>query len=319
MLDLSNEMSKKGVLDALNTILDSRKRKIQVSSDSDDQHKDVPQLKLPKNSEIISKDDPTIDEPTSQDPNQGQTSRQARIDKLTNLVKDPKALENELINIQFDNEERENKRIRASQEAARKALEASGRSMQGIQDFSVFSRDLEQAMKRQTAVNTKPEDTYSKVNPTYAKSDLLMPGSGYLEKRAVPVINVYWDKSGSLTSEDKDRGLDALSYLLQLQSRKKLKVKNYWFANSVVDSAEKSCGNGTHAFPKILKHIEETRADNVIIFTDKDFNNQTDFSSLEPITIRGCVWWIWCGSIADQAVPYIKTRLRSNVFEYQMR
>lgn len=319
MLDLTNDMSKKGVLDALNTILDSRKRKIRVSSDPDDQPKDVPQLKLPKNSEIISKNDPNIDDPTSQDPNQDQTSRQAKIDKLNNLIKDPKAIEKELINIQFDNEERENQRVRASQEAARKALEASGRSMQGIQDFSVFSRDLEQAMKRQTAVNTKPEDTYSKVNPTYAKSDLLMPGSGYLERRAVPIINVYWDKSGSLTSNDKKRGLDALSYLLQLQSRKKLKVKNYWFANRVVDAADKSCGGGTRAFPEILKHIEETRADNVIIFTDDDFNDQTDFSTLSPITIHGCVWWIWCGSVADKAVPYIKTRLRSNVFEYQMR
>ena len=49
MLDLTNDMSKKGALDALNTILDSRKRKIQVSSDQTTSHEDVPQLKLPKN------------------------------------------------------------------------------------------------------------------------------------------------------------------------------------------------------------------------------------------------------------------------------
>lgn len=323
MLDLNNENIKNGTLDALNIILDSRKRKIRIKqSEIDDMSEDnIPELKMPKNSEIISDDfDGEMGENENSEEEVQETSeeRQARIDRLKNVVEDPEALENELNNISLDNEERENKKIRASKEAARKALEASGRSMQGIQDFSIFSRDLEHAMKKQTAVNTKPEDTYSKVNPTYAKSDLLMPGSGYLEKRAIPIINVYWDESGSLSSGDVQRGREALKYLLKLQNRKKIKVKNYWFSDNVANSPEGTYG-ATRAFPEILKHIEETKATNVIIFTDNDFNSQTNFKKIKPVTISGCVWWIWCGSTADRAVPYIKTRLRSNVFEYKMR
>lgn len=323
MLDLNDKNIKNGTLDALNTILDSRKRKIRIKQSEIDEKSDdnIPELKMPKNSEVISDEfDGEMGENESSEDDVKETpeERQARIDRLKNVVEDPEALENELTNISLDNEERKNKKIRASQEAARKALEASGRSMQGIQDFSIFSRDLEHAMKKQTAVSTKPEDTYSRVNPTYAKSDLLMPGSGYLDKRSIPIINVYWDKSGSLSSGDVQRGKEALKYLLKLQSRKKIKVKNYWFSDNVANSPEGAYG-ATGAFPEILKHIEETKATNVIIFTDSDFNSQTNFKKIKPISIHGCVWWIWCGSIADRAVPYIKTRLRSNVFEYKMR
>lgn len=322
MLDLNNENIKNGTLDALNTILDSRKRKIRIkqSEIAEMSEDNIPELKMPKNSEIISDDfDGEMGEnENSEEVQETSEERQARIDRLKNVVEDPDALENELNNISLDNEERENKKIRASKAAAKKALEASGRSMQGIQDFSAFSRDLTHAMNKQTAVNTKPEDTYSKVNPTYAKSDLLMPGSGYLEKRAIPIINVYWDESGSLSSGDVQKGREALQYLLKLQNRKKIKVKNYWFSDNVANSPEGTYG-ATRAFPEILKHIEETKATNVIIFTDDDFNSQTNFKKIKPINIHGCVWWIWCGSVADRAVPYIKTRLRSNVFEYRMR
>lgn len=327
MLDLNNENVKKGALDALGLILDSKKRKIRIKQneiEASEENDDIPELKMPKNSEIIGRnnedEDDEIDENDLDDDEDKETAeeRQARIDRLKNTVEDPEALENELANIALDNEERKNKIIRASQAAARQVAMSSGRSLQGIQDFSNFTRDLERAMKKQTAVSTKPEDTYSKVNPTYAKSDLLMPGSGYLEKRAVPIINVYWDESGSLRPSDKENGKDALSLLLKLQARKKIKVNNYWFADNVADSPEKAYGC-TQAFPEILKHIKETKATNVVIFTDDDFNRQTDFRKIKPIDISGCVWWIWCGAEANKAVPYIKPRNRSNLFEYKMR
>lgn len=326
MLDLNNENTRKGALDALSMILDSRKRKIKVKQkDTDDEQGDdgIPELKLPKNSEIITNgaesdgenNDDELDDAEEQETAE---ERQARIDRLNNTVEDQEALETELANIALDNEERENKKVRASQAAARKAAMASGRSLNGIQDFSVFVRDLDHAMKKQTTLTTKPEDTYAKMNPTYAHTDLLMPGSGYKEKRTIPIINVYWDESGSLYQSDKEKGRDALSLLLRLQARKKIKVKNYWFADNVADSPEGTRG-ATGAFPEILKHIKETKATNVIIFTDSDFNRQTNFSKIAPIDISGCVWWIWCGSAADKAVPYIKPRTRGNVFEYRMR
>lgn len=323
MLDLKNENVKKGAVDALNIILISRKRKIRVNTAQDDNQKkdDIPELKLPKNSEVISEDnDGEMGENEPKDDNERESDeeRQGRIDRLNRLANNAEEIENELANIALDKNEREEKIARASKEAARKAAEKSGRSINGIQDFSQFERDLSRAMKKQTTETSKPEDTYSKVNPTYAKSDLLMPGRGYAERRTIPIINVYWDESGSLRPNEIKQGRNALSKLLKLEQRKKIKVKNYWFADNVVNSPEDAYG-GTGAFPSILEHIQATKATNVIIFTDSDFNYQTKFNSISPIKINGCVWWIWAGGIADRAVPYIKPRLKSNVFEYRLR
>ena len=325
MLDLQNEDIKQGALDALNIILDSKHRKIRINASAGDNDHNGEKLQMPKNSEIVGDDfdgemgeDETFKDPEDSQRRETEDERQARIDRLNKTVDDPEELELELANIALDKEERENKKVRASKANARKAASGVGSGGGKIKGFSEFKRDLKFAMNKQVTVSKKPEDTYSRINPTYAHTDLLMPGSGYVEKRNVPLINVYWDESGSLTSTDIENGREALSYLLKLEKEKKIKVENYWFGSNVTDSPEKVSG-GTRAFPLILKHIKDTRANNVIIFTDNDFDDQTVFSEISPINISGCIWWIWCGRPAKKAAQYIVPRIKSNKFEYKMR
>lgn len=324
MLDLTIDIIKKGAVDALKIILDSRKRKIRIHQNEngkDNENPDVA-LRMPKNSEIVNDNDGELGDQQNIDKNEvdNETAeeREERIQKVKSDFEDPETLENDLIKIGIDRQNKELEKVKATQAAARKAAAAAGRAVT-IQDFSRFKRDLSRAMSLQTSLSSKPEDTYSRFNPTYANTDFLMPGSGYIEKRNIPIINVYWDVSGSLSSEDVKTGNEALKQLLSLQQQKKIKVNNYWFGDHVVDSPDKWAGGSTEAFPEILEHIVATRATNVIIFTDDDFDSQTIFREISPIQISGCVYWIWCGSIAKRAVPYIRPRNKSNVYEYRLR
>ena len=72
---------------------------------------------------------------------------------------------------------------------------------------------------------------------------------------------------------------------------------------------------GTRGFPEILKHIEATKAKNVIIITDDDFDSQTDWRHCPTINIPGVIWWFWDNhQRAVKAISHINAR--SGMFQY---
>ena len=197
MIDLKNPAKKKGALDALNIILVSRSRKIKA--DEEDTDKDGHKLKMPKNVETVSRSDE--DDPETEE------ERQARIDRIEQSFEGEEA-EADLQDILTDVEIRQGDIIRASEEEKRAAAERGK-----LLNFDDFEADLFDAIKAQLGEAKNPDETYLKVNPTYADSDLLMPGMDYPEIKMKPKIAVFVDQSGSFGPSDIEAAENAISTL----------------------------------------------------------------------------------------------------------
>ena len=68
-------------------------------------------------------------------------------------------------------------------------------------NFKDFEDDLEDAINSQIQTTKHIENSFSEYNSTYANSDLLMAGEKRIEEPYHPVINVYFDLSGSCSAE----------------------------------------------------------------------------------------------------------------------
>jgi hypothetical protein len=148
-----------------------------------------------------------------------------------------------------------------------------------------------------------------------------MPGKDYPDKKEIPVIAVYFDQSGSWDSSDIKKGIQALASIRQFEVQKKIKLKLFYFANTVHDNPIDAQREGsTHAFPKILKHISNpaNKITNVIVISDSDIENQTSWANCSETKVRGCVWFLWKdGSRSRTAPRYLKGE-RGN-FEYNLQ
>jgi len=215
-LDLTDPLVKKGALDALNIILASRKKPIEVTP-GDAAEASEGGMKMPKNSKIMSHEDED-----GQGDGETPEERQARIDRIN----DPSEVEQDIDEIRQDTEIRKGNAARARKKEIDKI--AAQNTMLDFRDFSV---DLFKAVKSQITTAKQPEDTYSKPNATYAGSGYLMPGQDYPDKRSIPTINIYFDQSGSWGAGDIQKGIDALASIRQFEIRKKVKVNLYFFAD----------------------------------------------------------------------------------------
>ena len=107
---------------------------------------------------------------------------------------------------------------------------------------------------------------------------------------------MYIDQSYSWNKNDVKRGLEALASINVFADNGEIDLVTKFFSNTVHDVPSNDGKNwsegGTHAFPEILKDIQEIGAENVIIMTDSDFDDQTQWQYLNKLFIPGCVWWI---------------------------
>lgn len=112
-------------------------------------------------------------------------------------------------------------------------------------------------------------------------SDVLRRGRAGVENRNIPLIAVFYDRSGSWQDAVKTAvGDRAISMLKENYERKGLiKIQLYFFADGVSTNLyDKDLGGGTSANQLILDTIEQIRATNVIILTDSDMDNTNSYS-----------------------------------------
>lgn len=317
MIDLKNSQSKQGALEALALLAAAKERPLRIKRSGPGQRaEEGAQLTMPKNANIIDVDQEEQQENEREGKvNETETERQTRLQKIKDDANDVQAIEQDLHDIKNDVENKNAEMVRANKAAADKFM--AERTPGKVWDFRDFALDLYWAIKSQIAEARTPEDSYNRLDPTYANSDLLMPGQVYLDKNEIPLINVYFDRSGSLTSEDIERGKDAVSILDGLQRKKKLKYKLYWFASHVSDDPQK-VGIETKAFPELLQHVKDTKANNVIIFTDKDFDKQSgDLDRLPYVKVKGCVWWMWANrKRALKAFHHLQGQKPNTTYQY---
>lgn len=139
---------------------------------------------------------------------------------------------------------------------------------------------------------------------TVPGSDVLSKGRARNYNHKIPKLVVYFDQSGSWGEEDVRIGMQAIATLQQYEARGQLKIEVYYFAEHVHSNPnEARAEGGTGVGQELLDHIEEVGADNVIIMTDSDLDQQGDFS--RKVTVDGAVWFLFRNGRSERLMDYL--------------
>lgn len=164
------------------------------------------------------------------------------------------------------------------------------------------------------AVARGKHENWARINKKYVYSGLMKPGQSYNGKNKVPLINVYFDRSGSWNESKTAIGRQAIATLNRYVTRGELKIDLYYFSVHVhSDEGSAIAEGGTNGQP-ILDHIEQTRPDNVIIMTDSDI---TDCRS--DVTIPGMVWFLFVGGRSQNLMEHLKGARGTEAFDLESR
>ena len=304
MIDLTNPEAKQGALAALEILKQSKLAPLRVKGGKGGGGV----LNMPKNVEEVP-DDLTDDELKELDP-EGEHGLNRAKDAKDELEQGRDEILDQI------KQETDDRRTAVARAKAREMerIKAEVAKKNTVSNISSFGSDLQHTIKTQIRLAKKPEDSYLRPNATYAGSKYIMPGQKILEKRNKSTINVYFDVSGSVSESALDLAKQTLASLDYYVRKDLVQYNIYYFADNV--SADRSeAGGCTRAFPEILKHINSTKAKNVIIITDNDFDRQTEWKHCPTINIPGAIWWFWDDhKRATKAMSHINAK--GGLFQY---
>lgn len=166
--------------------------------------------------------------------------------------------------------------------------------------FREFLNSLYRAIALQVQTNEVQDDTWSAINRRYSGTGVLKQGQrkNDLPDKKIPVIDFYFDQSGSWNDQDILAGKKAVEALVDMEEKGQIKINIYYFSDHVFNDATSARGEGgTRAWNEIVKNIITTQATNVVIMTDSDMENWWEGKSNgDPAlkyTVPGYVWYLW--------------------------
>ncbi len=166
--------------------------------------------------------------------------------------------------------------------------------------FQEFLNSLYRAVALQVQTNEVQDDTWSAINRRYSGTGVLKQGQrkNELPDRKIPIIDFYFDCSGSWGPDDIEVGKKAVSTLVDMEEKGQIKINIYYFSNHVFNDMQSALDEGgTQAWNDIVKNVISTQATNVIIMTDSDMEDWWEGSrSGKPAlryTVPGYVWYLW--------------------------
>lgn len=208
----------------------------------------------------------------------------------------------------MDQEDQEAISNEQRQQALKKARKPAKISTTPIADNTLDKFRLSLNKFIYNEVEEEESDTYSRANMSYEGSGIIMPGHGYKD-RNLPLINVYWDISGSFYySPEKTKGVEqAITSLQKYVKAGKIKINVYYHGDEVTSKRpDGPTGNDGSA---ILEHIQATKPTNVIVISDGDINCHG------PSTvIPGAVWMLFYNDIAYQFIDNLRGKKLTRVF-----
>lgn len=219
---------------------------------------------------------------------------QDKVDRLETALQDDDikdALEQEDADIISDEERRE---IERQQNLARIARAQNNyHDTSKYKDFDAFLNSLYKAIALQVQIAEQEEDSWTRLNTKYYGSGVLKKGAKINEipSDKIPIIDMYFDVSGSWGTADIALGNRAVAALSLLEQKGKIKLNVFYFSNFVSTDYASVAGGGTYAWKKILDNIRNTKATNVVIMTDSDMNGQAGNGG--EVRVKGCVWYLW--------------------------
>ena len=170
-----------------------------------------------------------------------------------------------------------------------------------------FKLSLSNFLKKE--LDDERDYTWKRFNKTYANSDLVKAGRA-TEDGPVPLINIYFDQSGSWDAGKIAVGEKAMGLIYKYQHEGKLRAKVYYFSSDVTsDVNDRMLHGGTNGQP-IMDHIKKTKPDNVIIMTDSDIDDIR-----ENVTVPGAVWLLFKGGRSRNLIDHIRGKKETIVLD----
>jgi hypothetical protein len=187
----------------------------------------------------------------------------------------------------------ETQAVKARDKETAKYQRRSSSSFKGFQDFLT---SLYRAIALQVSSEESNDDSWSAINRRYGGTGVLQPGKklNELPNKRIPVIDFYFDQSGSWTANDIKVGKKAVEALADMEAKGQIKINLYYFGN-YVSTSPNQVGNGTSGWNEIVKNVIATRATNVIVMTDDDMEDWWSPADKPPLTytVPGYVWYLW--------------------------
>ena len=183
---------------------------------------------------------------------------------------------------------------------ARDAAKARYSNMGTLKDFEM---DFYAAINNQIEMVRQEYQSYDEINTEYESEDAIMKADlvKELPAEAIPIVDVYFDVSGSWEEKHIRVGESAIASVKAFEDQGELKINIFYFSNGVDNVSMEHCrdlyGTGTHGWPDVLQNIKATGAKNVLVMTDSDIellNGSGDGAAdAGSLTVEGCVWYLW--------------------------
>lgn len=178
--------------------------------------------------------------------------------------------------------------------------------------LSRFADSLNNFIKNEVA--TGRGKSWSRINKKYSGTGLIRAGTSRLASDKVPLINVYFDRSGSWDSQKSAKGAQAIATLNKYVTRGQIKINLYYFSNNVHSIEQQALNEGGTYGQPILDHIEATKPDNVIILTDSDIDDCRSY-----VTVPGGVWMLFYEGRSQNLMNHLKGRKLTKYFDIPIR
>jgi hypothetical protein len=183
---------------------------------------------------------------------------------------------------------------------ARDAAKARYSNMGTLKDFEM---DFHSAINNQIEMVRQEYQSYDEINTEYDSEDILMKADlvKELPAEAIPIVDVYFDVSGSWEDKHIKVGEAAIASVKVFEDQGDLVLNIFYFSNGVDNVSMEHCralyGQGTCGWPDILQNIKATGAKNVLIMSDGDIErlNGQGYGAADhgSLTVEGCVWYLW--------------------------
>jgi len=186
----------------------------------------------------------------------------------------------------------ETQAIKAREKETDKYKRRAASSFKGFQDFL---NSLYRAVALQVKVNEVQDDSWSAISRRNSGVGVLKQGKKIndLPDSKIPIIDFYFDCSGSWGQDDIKIGKKAVEALAEMEEKGQIKINLYYFGDKVSTSPDET-GGGTTGWNEIVKNVIATQATNVIIMTDEDMESWWAGGG-DPLkyTVPGYVWYLW--------------------------
>jgi len=197
----------------------------------------------------------------------------------------------------------ETQAVQAREKEANKYKARARSSFKGFQDFL---SSLYRAIALQVHVEETRDDSWGAISRRNMGAGVLQPGKkiNELSNKKIPVIDFYFDQSGSWDESDIAVGQKAVQQLVEMEENGQIKINIFYFSDDVyTDAGDARASGGTSGWNEIVKNVISTQATNVIIMTDADMENWWNGPKALSYIVPGYVWYLWRDGINAPRLP----------------